>query len=100
MYKRYWEVLLTYICFIFSALYVFAPILISGFGVPKEKIYLNYRVQELKNRAVIFGGFFLVLTGSVLDVYFFIIPKQILHNYKFPFFYSYIGFSKFKNIHE
>ena len=40
MYKRYWGVLITYICFIFSALYVFAPILISGFGVPKENAFL------------------------------------------------------------
>ena len=53
MYKRYWGILLTYICFIFSALYVFAPILISGFGVPEENSIkrkgerlVNTRVEE------------------------------------------------------
>ena len=40
MYKRYWGVFITYICFIFSALYVVAPILINGLGIPKENAFL------------------------------------------------------------
>ena len=40
MYKRYWGVVITYICFIFSVLYVVAPILINGFGIPKENAFL------------------------------------------------------------
>ena len=40
MYKRYWGVLITYICFVFSVLYVVAPILINGFGIPKENAFL------------------------------------------------------------
>ena len=39
MYKRYWGVLMTYICFVFSVLYVVAPILINGFGIPKENAF-------------------------------------------------------------
>ena len=38
MYKRYWGVFITYICFIFSALYVFAPILINGFVSQKKML--------------------------------------------------------------
>ena len=44
MYKRYWGVFITYICFIFSALYVFAPILINGFGIPKEDAFLYVKL--------------------------------------------------------
>lgn len=44
MYKRYWGVFITYICFIFSALYVFAPILINGFGIPKENAFLYVKL--------------------------------------------------------
>lgn len=44
MSKRYWGVLITYICFIFSALYVFAPILINEFGVPKENAFLYVKL--------------------------------------------------------
>jgi len=44
MYKRYWGVFISYICFIFSALYVFAPILINGFGIPKENAFLHVKL--------------------------------------------------------
>lgn len=44
MYKRYWGVFITYICFVFSALYVFAPLLINGFGIPKENAFLSVKM--------------------------------------------------------
>lgn len=40
MNKRYWGVLITYICFIFSALYVVVPILINQFDIPRENARL------------------------------------------------------------
>ena len=56
MYKRYWGVFITYICFIFSALYVFAPILINGFGIPKENAFLYVKlIGSILTTIIIFG---------------------------------------------
>lgn len=36
MSKRYWGVFITYICFILSTLYIFTPLMINQFDVPKD----------------------------------------------------------------